>query len=433
MAEERFMAARIKTIFQRARNHELVRVVSGMMVLTLIGQGLYVLAGPFIGRLYSPEEVGYFGLFVTVSAALGVFACGLYDLAIPAVRDDEQARNLGGVCMAFSFGLATIGGIGFTLATAIPALGLGDLPAWSGVMMAIAIATQGWVLVGQAWAIRHNEVRAIGQGHVLMNGTRSALQVLGGVVLPFWFILVAGELIARIAQAFCFNVTRMLGAKAKFKPKQMKTSVIEHRRFPMVFGPAFFLDSMSTLLQTGMIGALFGALEMGPYFLMRRTLDLPVAFAFRSLSDAFFAKQLALAKQAPEQLTHFFLKMSGLLAMVGIGVSWPLFVWGAELFKLFYGPDWALAGELAAIMVLPIILNLAVAPVARVFQLSNWSQLRLIPSGINIIGTLILLQIATSCDLQFQQVIIGISIVTAALYVSYFFSGIIASKHIIFE
>lgn len=424
------MATRIRRVFQRVRNQELARLISGMMALTLIGQGLYVLAGPFIGRLYSPEEVGYFGLFVTVSAVLGVFACGLYDLAIPAVRDDEQARRLGGVCMAFSFGLATIAGIGFTTATAIPALGLGNLPAWSGVMMGIAIVTQGWLLVGQAWAIRSNEVLAIGQGHVLMNGTRSVLQVLGGVILPFWFILVTGELIARVAQAFRMNIGKMSGSKAEFKPKQMNKIVIEYRRFPMIFGPAFSLDSMSTLLHTGMIGALFGAVEMGQYFLMRRTLDLPVAFAFRSLSDAFFAKQLALARQAPEQLTQFFVKMSGLLAMLGIGVSWPLFVWGAELFKLFYGPNWALAGQLAAIMVVPIILNLAVAPVARVFQLSHWSQLRLIPSVINIVGSLILLHITMSYKLHFHQAVVGIAIVTTVHYLAYFASGILASKHI---
>lgn len=424
------MAAIIRTIFRRARNHELVRVVSGMMALTLIGQGLYVLAGPFIGRFYSPEEVGYFGLFVTVSAVLGVFACGLYDLAIPAARDDEQARRLGGVCMAFSLGLATISGIGFTIATAIPALGISNLPAWSGIMMAIAVATQGWVLLGQAWAIRRNEVLAIGQGHVLMNGTRSALQVLGGLIFPFWFVLVAGELIARIAQAWCMNLGRLSEPKAKFKLKQMNAIVVEHRRFPIVFGPAFSLDSLSTLLQTGMIGALFGAMEMGQYFLMRRTLDLPVAFAFRSLSDAFFARQLALARQTPEKLTHFFVKMSGLLAMLGIAVSWPLFIWGPELFMLFYGSEWALAGELAAIMVVPIILNLAVAPVARVFQLSHWSQLRLIPSVINLVGSLILLSLTISYELEFHQAVIGIAIVTTILYVSYFASGILASKHI---
>jgi O-antigen/teichoic acid export membrane protein len=256
------------------------------------------------------------------------------------------------------------------------------------------------------------------------------LQILGGIIFPFWFILVVGELIARISQAFRMNVGRMSGSKAKFRPEQMTAIVIEHRRFPMIFGPAFFLDSMSTLVQTAMIGALFGPVEMGLYFLMRRTLDLPVAFAFRSLSDAFFAKQLALAREAPDQLTKFFVKMSGLLAILGIGVSWPLFLWGAELFELFYGPEWALAGELAATMVVPIVLNLAVAPVARVFQLSRWSQLRIIPSIINIVGSLVLLYFAISYDFEFRQTVTGIAIVTTILYVSYFASGILASKQI---
>lgn len=416
--------------FQRVREHTLLRSITSMMALTLVGQGIYVLAGPFIGRLYSPEEVGIFGLFVTIAGVLGIFSCGLYDLAIPAAQTDSEARALSGTCSVIGLALALTAGLGLAVATSFAGLGVSALPSWAGALMAIAIITQTMVQITQAWAIRANNVIEIGKSHVLMNAIRSFLQVFTGLFCPSWWCLAATEIFARIVQSARMWNVRMGGSGFQFKLAAIRLMIRTHKRFPLIFGPAYSLDAANTLIQTGMIGALFGPKEMGYYFIMRRTLDLPVAFAFRSLSDVFFSHQLSLAREAPERLRPFFIKTALLLAVGGLVAGAPLLICGPYLFEIFYGPEWGMSGQLAAIMLVPMALNLAVAPIARVFQISHFAQLRLVPSIVFLIGSLLLFWIASSYGLSLLNTVVGLAIVTTVHYIVYFFSGLLAAQKV---
>jgi O-antigen/teichoic acid export membrane protein len=425
------MIARGLSLATRIKSHPFVRQISGMMLLTAVGQGLYVLAGPFIGRLYSPEQIGIFGLFVTVWTVLGLFVCGLYDLAIPAARDDDEARRLSGAAAMIGLVIGMVSGAGLSFAVSNQWFGLGIFPLWVGAIMLLAMLTQMAVLIGQAWAVRRNEVMTIGRANVMMNGLRSVAQVAGGLLSPVWVTMVASEIIARLVQAWRMSKSKVASTVPLLRWQGVVAAIREYRRYPAIFGPAFLLDSAATLLQTAMIGVLFGTAEMGQYFLMRRTLDLPVAFAFRSLSDLFFARQLTLSRTSPEKLRPFFWRSGTALAIVGLVGGAPLIVWGSELFRFFYGPNWGLAGMLAAIMVPAMVLNLAVAPVSRVFQVSTKAYLRLLPGLVNIGGALLVFAVADAYALMLPQVIVGLSITICAQYVVYFAAGYYVAGHVV--
>lgn len=413
---------------RRMRAHPFVRQISGVMALTATGQGLYMLAGPFIGRLYSPAEVGYFGLFVTVWTVLALFACGLYDLAIPGARNEHEARRLSSVSVGLGILIAMGCGAGVSLIAAHDWFGFGVFPIWAGAVMTAGMLAQTAVLVGQAWAIRRDRIMAIGRANVLMNGVRSVLQVVGGFALPLWGTMMAGEIVARLAQAW----QMLKGPRERwaiFSWRGARETIVHNRRFPIVFGPAFLLDIVGALIQTAMIGWYFGAADMGQYFLMRRTLDLPVAFAFRSLSDSFLARQLALSREAPHRLRPFFLRSALLLAVVGLVASLPLLVWGEELFRIFYGANWGPAGGLAAIMVPAMVLNLAVAPVSRIFQLTRMAHLRLLPGAVSVIGSLLVLGLASHYRLDLPATVAGISAAICLQYFVYFASGYYVAGH----
>lgn len=424
------MIARGLSLVTRIKSHSFVRQISGMMMLTATGQGLYMLAGAFIGRLYSPEQIGIFGLFITVWMVLGMFACCLYDLAIPAAHNDDEARLLSGAATVAGIGISILSGAGLSLAAHNQWLGLSVFPCWAGIVMSLATLTQMAVLIGQAWAIRRNEVMIIGRANVLMNGLRSVFQVAGGLFSPVWGIMVASEIFARLIQAWRMSKDKVVPQGQFIRWHGIFAAAYRYRRYPAIFGPAFALDSAATLLQTAMIGVLFSTAEMGQYFLMRRTLDLPVAFAFRSLSDLFFARQLILSRSLPEKLQPFFWRSGATLVVVGLVGGAPLLIWGNELFQFFYGPNWGVAGTLAAIMLPAMILNLSVAPVSRVFQVSTKAYLRLLPGLVSITGTLLVFALANNYAMTLPQVITGLSITICVQYLVYFAAGYYVAGHV---
>lgn len=419
-----------RTVTLRLQSHAFLRQIGGMMLLTVLGQGLYVAASPFVGRIYSPEEMGYFGLFIAIWTVLASGACGLYDLAIPAVHDDEEARHLSVASVVVGLFVSIVAGCGLSLAVAKEWFGLGVFPLWIGSVMTAAMLTQIAILIGQAWAIRRNEVMKIGQANVLMNGWRGILQVTGGLLSANWTTLVAGEMIARLAQARHLNFSFRNTIHFFRRRNDLMAIIRRHRNYPLIFGPSFALDASASFLQTAMIGFLFGPAQMGQFFLMRRTLDLPVAFAFKSLSDLFFVRLLTLSRDDPAQLRPFFLKSSTMLAAIGLATGAPVIVWGSELFKLFYGPNWGTAGLLAAMMVPAMALNLAVAPVARVFQLTQKAHLRLVPSAVNLLGTSLILCLAKGYNFTLEAVVASLSIVTCLQYIVYFGSGYFVAGHV---
>lgn len=414
----------------RVQSHPFVRQIGGMMALTAIGQGMYMLAGPFIGRIYSPEQIGYFGLFITIWTSLALFACGLYDLAIPGAHTDEEAQRLSGASILLGIGLGVASGAAVSFFTAQGWWGLGIFPLWVGAVIAAGMLVQMVVLIAQAWAVRRNEVMVIGRANVVMNGLRGLFQVLGGLLSPLWAMMAVSEIVARAIQARQMANSGVAPKSRMIRWDDVDGAIRRNRRFPLIFGPVAVIDSIATLLQTAMIGLLFGPTAMGQFFLMRRTLDLPVAFAFRSLSDLFFARQLTLAREAPQRLRSFFLRSSAMLAVIGVIGGAPLMIWSRQLFEIFYGPNWAVAGMLAAVTVPAMIANLAVAPVARVFQLSNKAYLRLVPGVVNLSGSILVLWFADSYKLSLMQTTVAISVVIGVQYLAYFIAGIVAAGSI---
>ena len=79
---------------------DVLKLVTG----TTIAQIIAILASPVLTRLLGPDAFGFFALFTSITAIIGVIACMRYELAIMLPKDDEAAANL----LALSFLMVAI-------------------------------------------------------------------------------------------------------------------------------------------------------------------------------------------------------------------------------------------------------------------------------------------------------------------------------------
>ena len=77
----------------------LVRATLTLLAGGALAQALPLLLGPWLTRLYLPEEFGHYTVFAAVAANLAVVACGRYDFALPLARDEAEARDLMALCL----------------------------------------------------------------------------------------------------------------------------------------------------------------------------------------------------------------------------------------------------------------------------------------------------------------------------------------------
>lgn len=417
----------ITALIVRVFGQAFVKKIGAMMLLTALGQFAYVLAGPLIGRIFSPDEIGIYGLFFTVWIVGSSSVCLMYDTAVPAATSETDAYDLTFASIVIGGCLSTLLGGAFSLSAHLGLFGLSNFPIWSGALLSICLFLQVLLQIQQGWKVRQNEVLDVGKGNVLLNFVRGIGQILLGLLSPLWFFLIVGEILGRLA-----NITYLI---RKNRPinffRSQRVLIIEiikkYRHFPTTFGPAFFIESAALVLQTTALMSLFGAAVFGQFFLMRRTLDMPVAFAFKSLSDLFFAKQISDSKACPDHIRPFLIQSTVTLTIVGALAALPIIFFGPKLFVIFFGENWETAGILAAIMSPAMVLNLAVAPSARIFSLSRVPQLRLISSVVLLVLCALLFVMAASFSLSLIEVTVGLSLAISLQYIVYFIMGYIAA------
>jgi len=407
-----------------------VRSVGAFMIFTAVGQGIYLVAAPMIGRLFSPGEVGIYGLVLTIVTICAMFVCLYYDHAIPAAASDQEALDLTKACTTLA--LITCPLVGVMLSGLSTSEALADqIPFWSGPIAAGILFFFAITQLLQAWRVRRNDTTVIAHANLTLNLVRGAGQVGGGLLAPTWWLLLLGELAGRAATMAHMIVHSRDGRvfRIGLGPDVRKT-MRKYSEFPLVLLPSQGLDTVAQFLQISGLTVLYGTSALGQYYLMRRTLDLPVAFFFRALGDVFYARQVTEARSAPERIRPFFVKSVLLLALVGFAGSLPLILFGRPMFLLVFGPNWGPAGTMAAIMAPAAVLNLAMAPVSRVFNLSRRPHLRFAFGAANLTGTLAVLALAYAEHFDILRTVAGISITTAAAYLVYFVAGWLAAADI---
>lgn len=409
------------------------RSVSSLMVLTALGQGLYVAAAPLLGRLYTPEAFGLYGLFYLFVTTSAMFICLNYDLAIPAAVDEADANDLAEAAIRLSVVVCAVIGTLLTGAIALDLMGFGALPWWAGPMAFAVLLLQALIQVFQAWYVRGQTAVTIGRAGVTLHATRGSVQIGLGALGGAWWGLGLGEVLGRIAA-----LIHSVRARGAWRPRKSLWSLTlplatlrRYRRFPLVFLSTSAVEAVVMFAQIAALSVMFGPAGMGQYFMMRRTLDLPVAFAFRSLSDVFYGRMAADCREAPQRVKPFYIRSFLILAGIGFIGAAPLMFFGEQIFQLVLGPFWGEAGRLAAVMAPSAVLNLAAAPASRIFGLSERSWLRAVYTAANAVSMAIVLFLATTQGWSLFATTVGLSVATSLVYLSYFVAGLFAADRLI--
>lgn len=407
-----------------------VRSVGGLLVLTAAGQLVYLAAAPLLGRLFTPEAFGVYGLFYSFVVTAAIFNTLNYDAAIPAADDDGDADGLSYGALQASIVLSIAFGVGAGAMAHWDLLGFGAMPPWSGGLVTATLLLQSVMQVQQSWQIRRQTTLAIGQSGLSLNFGRAGVQIATGLAGVGWLGLGLAEVLGRLAAAIHLSLTpnRWLPRWPVLVLKAPTDVLRKYRRFPLVLLPAQGTDVVVMFLQVVGLTSLFGAAGLGQWFLMRRTLDVPVAFAFRSLGDVFYSRMANLVREEPQNLPRFYVRAFLVLLFCGLLVGAPVMLFGPALFRLVFGEQWSEAGLLAAVTMPSVILNLAVAPASRVFSLTERSGLRYVFTVLHAAGSAATILWAHLTDASLIQTAAGLSAAIAVSYVAYFAAGLAAAR-----
>lgn len=348
---------------------------------TAAAQLLTALTAPAITRLYSPDQLGQFGLVVGFLNLAAVTVTLRLEMAIVSAPSDEEAARvalLGMLILPFSTVLATAV---LVVLIVMPVGPYGDLPvAWT-LLVPIPMAAIGLQSVLRYWVIRRQDYVPLSQLAMIQSAARSASQVGLGILQLGALGLLLGDLAGRIA-----GVTRLMlqelpaiaASAAQPAWRGARALLARYWKFPAYSLPSSFVDALAGALALPLIGAFYGLEAAGYYVLVQTVFALPMTVVGRSVADVFHGRAAEMARDAPDRVAPLFLRTAGVLGAVALPMWAAALILAPPIFPAIFGGEWRTAGLVAAVLAPRMVVHLIVSPLSRIVFVYQGQEAKLI-------------------------------------------------------
>jgi len=348
---------------------------------TALAQGVLVLAAPLLSRLYSPDDMGLMGLYISYFGFVTVAASLRYETAIVSAPDRRQASYLTVAAMLLVLPCSLVCAAALYVLIRWSVLGFGHLPVFTALLVIPSVLLTGIFAALRYWFVREESFNTVSKALVIQNSARSLWQVGFGALRSGWLGLIAGDILGRGA-----GIGRMLrcawpaisSETFPLKSKKIAEVLRSYYKFPVYSLPSALLDSLAISIPLPLIAGLYGPEPAGHFSLVLRVLSLPLALVGTSVGDAFHGRMASHVREEPNEGAKFFYRTARGLFLLGIGPAILLVLFGENIFRLVFGQNWALAGKLATAMAPWTLAQLVVSPLSRVVYILRGLELKLV-------------------------------------------------------
>jgi O-antigen/teichoic acid export membrane protein len=317
-----------------------------MLIGTTAGQTVSVLLSLLLTRLYTPEQFGQLGVFVSIITIAAVLGALCYEIAIPTARSPTEAADMLALCMVALLLTTTA----LSIATiCIPESGLALLglstPHYVRILVPLGFAFLGAYHLMLYYAIWAQDFRSISHTRI-SQGLSGPLSQIALGVLNFGAVgLCCGFIIGQSSGTLLlFNrlVLQRLAAMRDISIHGVLRTAWRNRAFPLISSWATMIDSAgSGQIAYILVAAFYPGPLAGFMFISERVVGRPLMMLSTSMLSVYMAEIGQTATTDPARLRRRFLQV--ILRQTVFGAAWVVAVdvGAVLLFPLFFGADWA--------------------------------------------------------------------------------------------
>ncbi|MHA4836666.1 lipopolysaccharide biosynthesis protein [Sphingopyxis sp. MSC1_008] len=412
-----------RSFWRRWLDQPFIRSIGGVGGAAGLSQLAAIAVAPILARLYPAEAFGQFGVIVAycnIAAALLLF--GLNDAILAA--DDEAAANQ---LLTAGVKISAVALVPAAIVSAFAVnegyFGLAPLPIAALVVIVPLVFCLVLSSLLQASLARRLRFRPLAAGYIAMGWSRAAGQLAGGALGAAYGGLAGGELAGRAIA--CRTMAKGLAASWRdmlaMPRREWGATVRRYRHFPIQRTPSTLLSSIAVGMPVLMVTSLFGVGPGGQFSLMLTMLMGPVAIVQRAVGDTFVGHFGTRYRQDRGAGRRFAAGASVFALAGGAAAGAVLWLSGEWLFVLIFGPDWQVAGRMAALCAPWIALMLPVAALSQILIVTHRPGLKLL-FDVAFVGGLAILQFlyqATARGDDALPFVRDLSLVCAAAYAFY--------------
>ena len=347
-------------------NGRLVRGITLLAGGAALGQVISFLASPVLTRLYSPNDFGIFGVFISLLGLVAVIASLSYEYAIPIPEDDETAADILGLCFLVLLIMnlllwATVYAFGDQISTWFNAPE-SKYYLW---LLPFGMFAAGTYRILNYWAIREKNYKIIGKTQLIRAITAASIKICMACLVSGPIGLLSGQLGAEIAGISSLWTAAWEKDNAFFRAinlQRIQKAAKKFKDFPIYVGLSSVIDALGTNVPQILFAIFYGPEIVGWFVLAQQIIGAPMNIIVSSVDQVYFGEIAQLSRNNPHAIKRLFIKMTKKLALLeGLPVL-LIFFSAPWIFKTVFGLDWEMAGRYAQFLVLMFSVRFTVIP-----------------------------------------------------------------------
>lgn len=331
---------------------------------TVLAQVLSYALAPLITRLYTPEEMGEFGIYLRIVTFISILATARYDLSLPLPKNDSHSFQLFRLSLRIGLVTTVLTALGVFVYWTFTELSIQNIV--FGIGMVIGTYFLLFYNVGTNWAIRTKQFRFISYSKIIRSGAHNGLRLLFGALNWGAIGLIIAFVISVILSTIYFLGDYLKNIKHshfKASKRKMKALSKEYIDFPKISLPHTLVDNAREVLIALCLVYFFNKELFGSFDHSFRMLKLPMMLVGAAMGQVFF-NEISVKFSNGQKIYPLVRKMMLYLAIFSIPAFAIIFFWGEPLFAFVFGAEWAESGKLSEIMAPWLLFNFISSPIS---------------------------------------------------------------------
>lgn len=386
---------------------------------TTIAQILPFVFYPILGRIYNPDEFGFFYGIISVIPILTILSTGMLEHAILIAETEVESNTIIKLILIRSAILlilfAIIGYIIFFFTDILDNYKV--YTNWIIVVVLIAFFTVIYNVFNE-WSIRLKHFKNLALNKIYNSSLTSISKVFSKYFTFFNNGLIIGEFIGKFFTALISLFSILKFNKKILSPtniNEYKAAYIKYRNFPRFMLPDQLINTIGGSIHVYIIGIYFSALELGYLSMALSLLTVPVTVISAAIKDVFRQKanELYLATGSCREL---YVKLFKPIFILGLFLFVSIYFIVPYAFPLFLGDKWVMAGRYAQYLMPLFFLNFVSMSLGGVLIIANQIRVSLYWQIYNATTTIISLLVGA---LYFKDIIFTLILLMLAKSSSY--------------
>ncbi len=388
---------------------------------SLIAQTITILVAPILTRIFSPEELGIYALFLTAESLFGGIICGRYEVAIVSESDDKDVFTLIKlsiiICILLSAIASSIYGYIYFISDKTQ-----QNYKYAIIFIFLMLVLNGVLRILESYNNRNREYKVMTSVYII----RTFIKNLGSVILGLLKFSVLGLLISHTfgmivgvnkqAKTLKASLDEIKSVKSADLIRVMK----KHYRQPIFSVPAVFANRYSYSSINLFIQTLFGLDILGFYSISYKVLGLPLSVMSSNIAKIFF-KDASLEYEKEGNFKKSFKRTSIFLIIFSVPLFLGMYFIIPGLFEIVFGKGWEVAGLYVKILAPMFVFRFIVNTIAYGLQVVGKQNLELLLQILFIIASIISYILTKKLSLSVEEYLLIISVAFSSIYIIYYF------------